>query len=330
MTWQWPKLSKMVSVIKDTIVIYCFCKNWHETAQEHPLFKRLPVSLKQIESFLHSSSKTIENFSNSNCDPSMFQLPARRFAPCIMCVQYRGGAQYSGGCSVPWGISWVPWGDILSTVGVFSTVGGYHDKCGGISWVPWGVFSTVGDIMSTVGGYLEYRGGCSVPWGISWCTWGISWVPWRVFSTVGGYHPLKFEYRGGYHDTCRGYHEYRGGCSELWGTQITKDFSPHGTEHPPRYSWYPPTVLMISPHGTHDIPPRYWTPPTVLKISPKFIMISPTVLNTPHGTQDIPPRYWTPPTVLSTPHGTAHTLYRVVCGNLWQKISRAVNLKWFR
>ena len=58
-------------------------------------------------------------------------------------------------------------GDILSTVGVFSTVGGYHDKCegyleyrGGCS-VPWG------DIMSTVGGYLEYRGGCSVLWGIS-------------------------------------------------------------------------------------------------------------------------------------------------------------------
>ena len=27
----------------------------------------------------------------------------------------------------------------------------------------------------------------------------------------GGYHPLKFEYRGGYHDACGGYHEYRGG-----------------------------------------------------------------------------------------------------------------------
>ena len=40
---------------------------------------------------------------------------------------------------------------------------------------------------------------------------------------------------GGYHDTCGGYHEYRGGCSVPWGTQITKDFSPH---------------------GTHDIPPR--------------------------------------------------------------------------
>ena len=57
-----------------------------------------------------------------------------------------------------------------------------------------------------------------------------------VFSTVGGYHPLKFEYRGGYHDTCGGYHEYRGGCSVPWGIQIIKDFSPHGTEHPPRYS----------------------------------------------------------------------------------------------
>ena len=30
-----------------------------------------------------------------------------------------------------------------------------------------GVFSTMGDIMSTMGGYLEYRGGCSVLWGIS-------------------------------------------------------------------------------------------------------------------------------------------------------------------
>ena len=44
---------------------------------------------------------------------------------------------------------------------------------------------------------------------------------------------------GGYHDTCGGYHEYRGGCSVPWGTQITKDF--------------PPTVLNTL-HGTHDIP----------------------------------------------------------------------------
>ena len=49
-------------------------------------------------------------------------------------VQYRGGyLEYRGGCSVPWG-------DIMSTLGV---------------------------ILSTVGGYLEYHGGCSVLWGIS-------------------------------------------------------------------------------------------------------------------------------------------------------------------
>ena len=57
-------------------------------------------------------------------------------------------------------------GDILSTVGVFSTVGDIMINVGDILSTV-GVFSTVGDIMSTVGGYLEYRGGCSVPWGIS-------------------------------------------------------------------------------------------------------------------------------------------------------------------
>ena len=57
-------------------------------------------------------------------------------------------------------------GDILSTVGVFSTVG---------------EMINVGDILSTVGGvqynggYHEYRG-------------GLSSVPRGMFSTVGGYH----------------------------------------------------------------------------------------------------------------------------------------------
>ena len=57
-------------------------------------------------------------------------------------------------------------GDILSMVGVFSTVGD-HDKCGGYLEYCGGCSVSWGDIMSTVGGYLEYRGGCSVPWGIS-------------------------------------------------------------------------------------------------------------------------------------------------------------------
>ena len=40
----------------------------------------------------------------------------------------------------------------MSTVGdILSTVGEYHDKCGGDILSTVGVFSTVGDIMSTVG-----------------------------------------------------------------------------------------------------------------------------------------------------------------------------------
>ena len=64
--------------------------------------------------------------------------------------------------------------------------------------------------MSTVGGYLEYRGGCSVLWGDMMHVGDIMSTV-GVFSTEGGYHPLKFEYRGGYHYACGGYHEYRGG-----------------------------------------------------------------------------------------------------------------------
>ena len=37
-----------------------------------------------------------------------------------------------------------------------------------------------------------------------------------------------------------GYHEYHGGCSAPWGTQITKDFFPHGTERPS-----PPPSLIL-------------------------------------------------------------------------------------
>ena len=88
------------------------------------------------------------------------------------------------------------------------------------------------------------------------------------------------------------------GCSVPWGTQITKDS---------------PMVLMISANGTEH--------PTVLKISPTFIMISPMVLNiptvlkiSPHGTHDIP-HGTEHPMVLSTPHGTAQTLYRVKTAN---------------
>ena len=52
-------------------------------------------------------------------------------------------------------------GDILSTVGVFSTVGDIMINVGNILSTV-GVFSTMGDIMSTVAGYFEYCGGYSV------------------------------------------------------------------------------------------------------------------------------------------------------------------------
>ena len=52
MTLGWPEnfikmieMAEMVNVIKDTVDIYCFYKSWHETAQEHLLFKLPPVSL---------------------------------------------------------------------------------------------------------------------------------------------------------------------------------------------------------------------------------------------------------------------------------------------
>ena len=42
----------MVYVIKDTVDIYYFCKNWYDLAQVHLLFKLPPISLKQITEML--------------------------------------------------------------------------------------------------------------------------------------------------------------------------------------------------------------------------------------------------------------------------------------
>ena len=36
-----------------------------------------------------------------------------------------------------------------------------------------------------------------------------------ILSTMG-----DVQYRGGYHDACGGYHEYRGGCSVPWGNSL--------------------------------------------------------------------------------------------------------------
>ena len=244
-----------------------------------------------------------------------------------------GDVQYIGGCSVHrgmfstsgdvqyiGGISWVHWGDIMSTLGgyheyiggvqyirgiswvhrgMFSTSKGYPEYIGGISWVHWGMFSKLG-------GYHEYTGGCSVHWGDTMSTSGdIMSTSGDIMSTSGGYH------------------EYTGGCSVHWGMFSTLGFSnrnwkvftnslPHMHHDTPLMYWTSPDVLMIFPRCTHDIPhmhhdiphmhydipPMYWTSPGVLMISPQC-------------THCIPPMYWTPPDVLNIPRCTEHTLYRV-------------------
>ena len=113
------------------------------------------------------------------------------WSPCIMCVQYRGTVQYRGGYHEYCGrISWVLWG--------VQYRGGYHDKCGDFLSIVGGV-QYCGHIMSIVGlSWVPW--GCSIPWGISWCTWGIWWIQW--------------------------------GCILPWEEKSFVIWVPHSTEHP--------------------------------------------------------------------------------------------------
>ena len=71
-----------------------------------------------------------------------------------------------------------------------------------------GVFSTLGGYHEYRGGYLEYRGGVQYLGDIM-----INVAD--ILSTVG-----VFSTMGGYHDAHGGYHEYCGGCSVPWGDTI--------------------------------------------------------------------------------------------------------------
>ena len=55
-------------------------------------------------------------------------------SPCIMFVQYTGGVQYNGGCSVHQGEIMSTVGDIMSTLRGVQYTGEYHEYTGGISW----------------------------------------------------------------------------------------------------------------------------------------------------------------------------------------------------
>ena len=172
----------------------------------------------------------------------------------------------------------------------------------GISWVPWGVFSTVGDIMSTVGVILS--------------TVGMFSTVGDIMSTVGDIILWNLSTMGDIMIHVGDIMSTMGVFSTV-GYSNNKRLSPHGTEHPPQYSWYPP-------HAS-------WYPPTCIMISPMVLNIPHSTQDNPHGTHDIPhstehpPQYSRYPHIYhdiphgtehphSTehPHGTAHTLYRVI------------------
>ena len=54
-----------------------------------------------------------------------------RCSSCIMSVQYTGDVQYNGGCSIHRRDIMSTVGDIMATLGVFSTLGGYQEYTGG-------------------------------------------------------------------------------------------------------------------------------------------------------------------------------------------------------
>ena len=138
--------------------------------------------------------------------------------------------------------------DILSSLGVFMTIGWYH----------------------------EYHGR------ISWLLWGISWVPLEMFSTVGrimirveAYH----EYHGGV--------QYRESTQITNNDILQRYWTPtQYSRYPPHLLWYPlwywtsPSILKISPTILNI--------PWYSRYSSTFIMIFSALLNLPHCTQDIP------------------------------------------
>ena len=152
---------------------------------------------------------------------------------------------------------------------------------------------------------VQYRGGCSVPWGcsVSWVPWGgvqyrggyheyrggLSWVLWGMLSTVGGYHDA----RGGYHEYHGGYLEYRGGVQYRGGYH---DKCGGYLEYVMRtvggYLEYRGDAQYRGGYHEYREGVQYCGGKIFCYLST--------------------PRYWTPPTVLSTPHGIAHTLYRVL------------------
>ena len=128
--------------------------------------KKLTIAYNKSFPFVKLSRKDLK------INLGLLQGLSRALTLCIMCVQYRGGAHCHGGVQYHGEYCH---GGVQYHGEYYEYHGGYLEYHGGVQYH--------GEIHEYRGDYLEYRGGVQYH---------------------GGYHPLKFEYRGGYHDTCGG------------------------------------------------------------------------------------------------------------------------------
>ena len=150
-----------------------------------------------------------------------------------------------------------------------STSGGYHEYIGGVQYIGGcsvhqrDTMSTSGGCHEYIGGYHEYTGGCSVHWGYHDTCGGYHDTCGDTMSTLGDTMSALGDIMstsGGYHDYIRGMFSTSGFSIEI--ERILSSCSPtcimislRCTEHPPLYSWYPPTFIMNPPDVLNI--PRY-------------------------------------------------------------------------
>ena len=99
------------------------------------------VIIQQGDPSQHRLQGIMKRFNRTLAD-RLFSYQYHKESPCIMCVQYRGVLSTMGVFSTM--------GDIMSTVGVILSIMGDVQYCGGYH--------------DARGGYHEYHEGCSVPW----------------------------------------------------------------------------------------------------------------------------------------------------------------------